>query len=457
LPIRLKLTLAFTGVMALVLAATGLFLYLRLGAQLDQTLNDGLRSRAGDVSALVQQADKGLTDAVRTQGGDVGASPAQILDSGGRVFDATPGFQQRPLLSAAELRHLSARSRFFDRRQASGPVRLLATPVHAQGRNLVVVVGASLEDHNQARANLGVLLLIGGPLVLLLAALAGYGLATGALRPVESMRARAAVISAEDADKRLPLSGARDELQRLGETLNAMLARLEAGLSRERAFVADASHELRTPLAMLKTELELIKRDRPQGRELDAAVESAIAETDRLARLTEDLLVLASEDRGGVPIARETVRLGDLLHDVGRRYSGKGVESQPSDLDLDADRARLEQALTNMVDNALLYGAAPIRLSAVEQNGFVELHVTDAGPGFAPEFLPRAFERFARADAGRTAGGTGLGLAILQVIARAHGGSAHAANLAGGGADVWIRIGKAHGRPEGPPVYSGRA
>jgi hypothetical protein len=116
------------------------------------------------------------------------------------------------------------------------------------------------------------------------------------------------------------------------------------------------------------------------------------------------------------------------------------VEPQPSNLDVRADPRRLEQALTNMVENALHHGAAPIRLTALERNGFVELHVTDGGPGFAPEFLPRAFERFAQADDSRTTRGTGLGLAIVHAIARAHGGSVHAANLAGGGADVWIAI-----------------
>jgi signal transduction histidine kinase len=335
---------------------------------------------------------------------------------------------------------------FFDRTQASGPVRLLATPVHAQGRSLIVVVGASLEDRNQALANLGGLLLIGGPLALLLAALTGYGLATGALRPVESMRARAAAISTDDLDKRLPLSPGRDELRRLGATLNAMLARLEAGLAREREFVADASHELRTPLAMLRTELELIARDHPEGRELDLAVDSAIEETDRLGHLTEDLLVLARADRGRVPIMRESIWVADLLSVVGQRYASLGVERptevqpQPSVLTVRADPTRLEQALTNIVDNALHHGAPPIRLTALERNGFVELHVTDAGSGFAPEFLPRAFERFARADESRTTLGTGLGLAIVQAIAKAHGGSAYAANLVGGGADVWIAI-----------------
>jgi len=432
--------------MALVLAATGLFLYLRLSSQLDRTLAQGLRSRSGDVSALVQQADTGLKDATRTGAGDVGARPAQILDTSGRVFDATSGLQRRPLLSVEDIRHLRTGARFFDRAQASGPVRLLATPVHAQGRTLIVVVGASLEDRNQALAKLGGLLLIGGPLALLLAALTGYGLATGALRPVESMRARAAAISTDDLDKRLPLSPSRDELHRLGATLNAMLARLEAGVGRERDFVADASHELRTPLAMLRTELELIARDHPEGQELDAALDSAIEETDRLGHLTEDLLVLARADRGRVPIMRESVRVADLISVVCRRYASLGVKSptavrpQPSGLTVRADPTRLEQALTNIVDNALHHGAAPIRLTVLERNGFVELHVADAGPGFAPEFLPRAFERFARADTSRATHGTGLGLAIVHAIANAHGGSAHAANLVGGGAHVWIAI-----------------
>ena len=442
--------------MALVLAATGLFLYLRLGSQLDHTLAQGLRSRSGDVSALVQQADTGLKDATRTRTGDVGASPAQILDASGRVFDATPGLQRRPLLSTAELREARAGPGFFDRAQPSGPVRLLATPVHAQGRSLIVVVGASLKDRNQALANLGGLLLIGGPLALLLAAVTGYGLATAALRPVESMRARAAAISTDDLDQRLPLSPSRDELHRLGATLNAMLARLEAGLAREREFVADASHELRTPLAMLRTELELIARDHPEGEELDVAVDSAIEETYRLGHLTEDLLVLARADRGRVPIVRKSVRVADLLSVVGRRYASLGVErptvvqAQPPGLQVRADPTRLEQALTNMVDNALHHGAAPIRLSALERNGFVELHVTDAGPGFTPEFLPRAFERFARADASRTTHGTGLGLAIVHTIAKAHGGSAHAANLVGGGSDVSIAIPSAAVAGPGP-------
>ena len=433
--------------MALVLAATGLFLYLRLQSDLDQTLAQGLRSRAGDVSALVQQSDTGLKDAARSGAGAVGADFAQILDASGRVFDATPGLQSRPVLGAAQLRVAAHGTTTVDLGGVPtrpGPTRLLATPVKAQGRSLVVVVGTSLKDRNQALTDLGALMLIGGPVALLLAAVAGYGLAAAALRPVESMRARAAAISTDDLDQRLPLSRSRDELQRLGTTLNEMLARLETGVARERTFVADASHELRTPLAMLKTELELMARDRPEGQALDGAVASAIAETDRLTRLTEDLLVLARADGGRLPVRAEGVAVADLLADATARYTGEEVDPdpqiEPPGLRVRADRARIGQALANLVDNALRHGKGPVVLSAVLRGGFVELHVTDSGKGFPAGFLARAFERFTRGDPGRTESGTGLGLSIVQAIADSHGGRAGAGNRRRGGADVWIAI-----------------
>src|SRR5207253_127638 len=128
------------------------------------------------------------------------------------------------------------------------------------------------------------------------------GVAAAALRPVEAMRRRAATISAADVGARLPLPQAEDEVRRLGDTLNAMLARLERALTRERSFVSDASHELRTPIAILKGELELVLDDAATRDELQAAVRSAAEETDRLAQLAEDLLVLAQSDQGSLPV-----------------------------------------------------------------------------------------------------------------------------------------------------------
>jgi signal transduction histidine kinase len=226
-----------------------------------------------------------------------------------------------------------------------------------------------------------------------------------------------------------------------------MLDRLDAGLARERRFVADASHELRTPLATLRTELELAMRRPRSVEELEAALRSAGEEVERLVRLAEDLLVLARADDGRLLLRVERHDVRGLLDAVaGRndtRASAAGRTLEVSGLQeqvLAGDRLRLEQALGNLVDNALRYGEGTVRLEARTEDGWLVLSVSDRGEGFPPEFLPYAFERFSRADVARTGGGVGLGLAIVDAIARAHGGSARAANRAEGGAEVTIVI-----------------
>jgi two-component system OmpR family sensor kinase len=310
-----------------------------------------------------------------------------------------------------------------------------------------VVVGQSLEDRNRALSDLTGVLLVGGPLALLLASLAGYLLTGAALRPVEAMRRRAAEISASDLDVRLPPSG-DDELGRLGKTLNEMLARIQAAVERERTFVSDASHELRTPLAMVRTELELIARDLPTGPELASAAQSAIEETDRLTRLAADLLLLTRADHGGAALRTSELPAAELL-DAAARRALRRSPSPPAQVSVDdaeglvvlADPDRAGQALDNMIENALRYARTSVELTACTRDGVVELHVIDDGCGFPPEFLPHAWERFARADSGRTDDGAGLGLAIVRMIAELHGGTAGAVNRPGtDGADVWLAL-----------------
>jgi signal transduction histidine kinase len=233
---------------------------------------------------------------------------------------------------------------------------------------------------------------------------------------------------------------------RLGETLNEMLARLGDALERERAFVADASHELRTPLAILRTELELALAEGRSPDELRAALASAAEETDRLTQLSEDLLTIAQTERGELPLRIEPLHLADSFATVERRFSRRAGEAgrriaigEGGDLTLRADWLRLDQAIGTLVDNALRYGAGTIALTARRAGVVVEIHVTDEGDGFPPEFLDRAFERFSRAPGVRD-GGSGLGLAIVATVAEAHGGSAHAVNRPDGGADVWLVI-----------------
>jgi len=236
-----------------------------------------------------------------------------------------------------------------------------------------------------------------------------------------------------------------DEIARLGETLNEMLGRLGEAIEHERSFVADASHELRTPLAILSTELELALAEGRSPQELRAALASAAEETDRLTQLSEDLLTIAQTVGGELPLRIGRVELEEVLEGVRRRFSrraeeeGREIVIEGAELELSADRLRLDQAVGSVVDNALRYGTGTITIAAERRDGAVEIAVRDEGPGFPEGFLDRAFERFSRASSSRRDGGSGLGLAIVRTVARAHGGEARAANV-DGGAEVTLSI-----------------
>lgn len=434
MPLRFKLTLAFTGVMAVLLTAAGIALSVLVAGSLDETIDEGLRARARDASALVRT--RALSD--------TGEPYAQVLSLDGRVRYTTREAGERPLLAPADVRRARTGDVIVTSRRSGTDLRLLASRV--DGGEQILVVGEPLLQRQEALGALHTLLLVGGPLALLIASAVGYALAAAALRPVERMRRHAAAVTAAETSERLPVPPANDEIGRLGRTLNEMLDRLQVAFKRERAFVSDASHELRTPLAILRTELELALRGEHTREELEDALRSAAEESERLSRLAEDLLVIARSDQGRLPVRPELIEAGEMLDRVAGRFrtraraEGRPLVSDPSPgVVLEADPARIEQALANLVDNALHHGEGTVTLSARTADGAVELHVSDEGPGFPPDFLPRAFERFTRADEARTRGGTGLGLAIAAAIAAAHGGTAHAEN-GPDGADVWISL-----------------
>ena len=449
-PIRLRVTAAFALAMAAVLAASGWFLYARLGSHLETALNHELQVRAQDLSALVRQPGASLASDAGGSLVERGESYAQLLDARGRVLDATPPLGHDAVAGRATVRAAGTGPTFADLPSVPGldePSRVLAVPVERSGQKLVLVVGATKQDRAETLASFRDELLIAGPIALILASLVGYLLAGLSLRQVESMRRRAAAISADTPGERLPVPPTGDELERLGTTLNEMLARLEAALERERDFVADAGHELRTPLALLRTELELALRQAKTPEELRAAVSVSSQEVERLAQLAEDLLLIARADRGKLALKLETLDPGELLGSVATRFQWRAEEtSRPLTRETEhgppirGDRLRLEQAIGNLVDNALRHGQGRVRLAVGTSNGHVELHVRDEGEGFPAEFLDAAFDRFTRPQPGRGRGGSGLGLSIVRAIAEAHGGTAEAANSPAGGADVWLAL-----------------
>jgi len=422
LPIRVRLTAAFALALVLVLVAAALFVYVRLRSDLDETVDAGLASRAAALAA------SGLASAGATADPEEGF--AQLLDERGAVLDATAG-APAPGLTDAELARVAAGGDVrVERRVAGieGTARVLAVP--ARGTPAVAVVAQSLDDRDETLAALVASFAIGGPIAVALASLLGYALASASLRPVEAMRRRAARISLDEPAERLPLPAADDEIRRLGETLNEMLDRLRSSYEREARFVADASHELRTPAAVVKAELEAALRASP-GPEAREAIVAALEECDQLIGLAEDLLVLARSDERGLPIHVRALPAPALLDGVRRRFVDRARERDRTigvhaadGLHVDGDELRLRQALGNLVDNALRYGEGEIELRAAAEDGAIVLEVADQGPGFPPELLDRAFERFARGDAARAGSGAGLGLAIVRAIAEAHGGRA---------------------------------
>ncbi len=374
--------------MAVVLVAVGLFVYSRVSADLESALDKSLQARADDLATTAAHPESASPGAPRLVSKD--ESLAQVIGPGGRVQFSSAGLGRTPVLTGDELARARRGAVFVDRNGVARfdeHLRLLARPAG----NRVVVVGATREDREEALASLERVLLIGLPIALLLAALAAYGVATAALRPVSAMRSEAAEISRLESGRRLPVPEGGDELARLGGTLNEMLDRLERSAERERGFVASASHELRTPLALLRTELELALREGRSPEELREAVASAAAESDRLVQLAEDLLVLARADEGRLPVRPEPLDAAELLATTARRFETRASESGrelrvagPDGLGVRADRLRAEQALANLVDNALRHGGGAVELAAEPAGDGVRLHVLDRGPGLRP-------------------------------------------------------------------------
>ena len=447
LPIRIRLTIAFAAVMAVVLATAGVVLYVQFERDLDGEIDDALRAQLVDIVAL---ADAGRGAQAVTGSGE---RYAQIYAPDGRILATTRTTAGLRLLTPEQVRRAARSTLRIDRRPlGDDDARVRAAAAHhPSSRGAVVAVGDSLERRDHALSRLRDLLLVAGPLALLLASIAGYELARAALRPVDSMRTQAEHITEGRLSERLPVPDTADEVGALGRTLNALLGRVESAVARERRLVADASHELRTPLTTLRAEVDLALRGERDVAELRAALESVSEEARRMTRLADDLLVLARADQGRLPLKPEPIAVRDLLEATASRAgaaaAGQGrrvAVADGADGTVLADRDRAAQALDNLVGNALRYGGGTITLTGRSAGDFVELHVTDDGGGFPSDVLDRAFERFGRGDEARAGGGgAGLGLAIVDAVARAHGGTAAACNRAEGGADVWIALPRA--------------
>lgn len=460
-PIRLRLMAAFSTAMLAVLAAAALIVYMSARASLDESVTASAWARAD-----------ALADGLGTSPGlpQPGAEPlepeeafAQLVSPQGRVLRRTGGAAS-PALEPSLLERAAQEPVLVDVQVEGieGTARVVARPASSRPGSPVVIAGQSLEDRDETLAGLLATFAVGGPVAAALASLLGYLLAAAGLAPVEAMRRRATEISLE-AGGVLPLPAANDEVRRLGETLNEMLARLRGSVEREQRFVADASHELRTPVAVLKTDIEAALAAGSHPPEVAESLRSALEECDHLAQLAEDLLVVARTADGPLPVRTERVRALTVVEDVRSRFSVRAAQQQrririaaPDGLELEIDPLRIRQALGNLVDNALRHGTGTISIAVGADQREVELAVCDEGSGLPSELGASAFERLTRGDAARSRGGAGLGLAIVRTIARAHGGEAEVST--GNRARVVIRLPRSGARaaasPERPESFA---
>jgi heavy metal sensor kinase len=446
LPIRLRLAL-FSGLLvAVVVVVVGAFVYLRLEADLRAAVDDGLAERAQEL--ITDPPDGGTIEEASS---DIGDTFALVVTQSGALIATSGGLDAFAILDAVPVTNLTAaRSAEFLMPTDEGPqsVRVLATP-SADGR--VVVTGVAFDDQRDTLNALSSELALAVPIGVLLGIVTGWLVAGAALRPVDRMRREAEAISASELERRLSVPATRDELAALGLSLNRMLDRLATSVARERRVVDDASHELRTPLANLKAELELALRQPRSDDELRAALHSAVDETDRLALLAADLLVLARANEGRLALRLADVDVVSLIADAVAAFEGRaagaGVRldafAEPG-LRANIDEARAREALDNLIDNAIRYAGVrgTVRVRAEHDGRQLVMSVADSGAGFPPEFLAQAFEPFSRADAGRPRGegGAGLGLAIVSAVVEAHNGTVQAKNRPDGGGLVEIRV-----------------
>jgi signal transduction histidine kinase len=433
LPLRVRVTLASAASIALILGALSFFVYTGLQAELVRASDAGLRARAEAIASVTgRQGSAGFDAPDSATGGFI-----QILTPAGKI-QMTNG-RWPASLSAATLRTIH-QGKFVNLPAAPGTPALRAFVLPAtEGKRLFVVVGSTMQQVSHTLASLRLLLVTAGPAALALACLTAWLLAGAALAPVERMRREAAAISVSKPGRRLPVPAAKDEVARLGRTLNSLLSRLEEAADREQRLLDDASHELRTPLSILKAELDLTLSRKREPAELESALQSASEETDRLARLAEDLLVLSRARAAGLRIHRTSTCLRDLLeracagHQTRLSDGSARIEWLAPAGQVPVDPMRLRQALDNLLDNAIRHGPRAdglIRVEAAVSDGTATIVTENTGPGFADDLLPRAFEPFVR---GAVAGdGAGLGLAIVQAVAQAHGGTATAENVPGG-------------------------
>ena len=426
--VRARTAMSATLVVAVALALAAVALVVLHRRQLVHGLATVAQQQGAEVAAQITEGGIGAVDiaAVSATAGE--RALVQVVNVDGTVASASASVQGESSVSlakpgAGEVVVTEAKSLPIGDGE---PFVVVTTGVQTGSGVARVVTAQSLETVERSTSVVLTLLGVGIPLMLLVVGGSSYWLAGRALAPVEAIRRRVGEVSAVDLDARVPVPASGDEIARLAETMNAMLARLQESASSQRRFVADASHELRSPLATIRAATE-VASSHPEALDWPAAAVTVLAETERLERLVGDLLLLARADEHGLVMRMDEVDLDDIVTEEAARLRHGGILDVVVDVRsvrIRGDAQHLIRAVRNLTDNASRHASRTVEVHLRSMDGTAWVDVVDDGPGIPMAERDRVFERFVRLDASREreSGGTGLGLAIARQIARAHGG-----------------------------------
>jgi heavy metal sensor kinase len=454
---RVRLTLWYTGVLAIVLIVFASVTFLYIARATRQRADDSLVETATSIGAALSpelnEGDKPPDAAVREMMPSFQFADRQILvfDGARLIASSDPPTAGRPRHPwPTTIENTPGFDRFLERAWLNGHecarwrpamgIETCAVPLRNASGRLSVVAARSMHDEQESLEQVRNAFLIAVPLSLLLVGFSGYLLARRSLAPVAAMGEQAARISSATLHERLPVNNERDELGRLAVIFNELLGRLNLSFEQQRRFMADASHELRTPLAIVRGEAEvaLSQLDRPNGEYRDALA-TIHDEGKRMSRVVEDLFTLARADAGQYPLQPTNFYLNDAVsecvHAARTLAAQRGLQvfhQEPKQEFLfRGDEALISRMIMNLLDNAIKHTppGGSVRVALMQDGGSYVIEVEDTGVGISEEARPFIFERFYRADKSRfrnfetDGGGTGLGLSIARWIAEMHGGA----------------------------------
>jgi heavy metal sensor kinase len=458
-PIKWKLTIWYGGILAVILVIFSCGVYVYFKNSLEMSIDVKIKSIAEVLASSMTEEHGGnvFGNFERYLENVLGKKPKgkfiQIIDSSGKIGAKMNDIETDaiPTRFNTTERALKGEIVYETIEDANPRLRMITMPILDNKKiTSIVQVGSSLADFDETMRKLLIIMIIGIPTSISVAIIVGYFMAKKSLKPVDQIRKAAVKISSSNLDERIDIKGRKDELGRLAETFNAMIARLKDSFQRINQFSIDVSHELKTPLTILKGETEVALRKDRDNEEYVDLLQSNLEEIDRMARIIDDLLLLSKADIQDMKLNIENISLRDLVADVcvsmeifANNKEISLIVNELADVRLAGDELKLRRMLLNIMENGIKYTpkGGVVNVSSYTTNGYVCIDVKDSGIGISGDDIKYIFDRFYRADRSRKReSGSGLGLSISKWIAEAHKGVIEVASQPSKGSQFLIKL-----------------